>query len=111
MAAEFASILERYGQEVTVYSQAQPEGRRVRAFFQPVLEKGTVQAVPSPLGEVRQDKFLYLGPPEAALDPSPVCGVERLGELYRPQAVQPVYVGGELSHYWAVLKHRVQEVV
>lgn len=111
MAAEFADILTRYGRDMTVYSNQKPEGQAVRAFFQPVLDRGTAQAVPSPLGEVRQDRFLYLGPPEAALDCSPVCGVELDGELYRPQAVEPVYVGGELSHYWAVLKHRVQEVV
>lgn len=111
MAAEFAGILARYGQDVTVYSAKIPEGERIRAFFQPVLDRGTVQAVPSPLGEVRQDRFLYLGPPETALDCGGQCGVEVRGELYRPWAVQPVYVGGELSHWWAVLTHRAQEVV
>lgn len=111
MEREFADILSRYGQEVTVYTHEAPEGIALRAFFQPVLDRGAAQAVPSPLGEVRQDRFLYLGPPDTALECAPDCGVEVAGELYRPQAVQPVYAGGELSHWWAVLTHRAQEVV
>lgn len=111
MSREFARILELYGQQATVYTQGEPQGTAVRAFFQPVLDRGTAQAVPSPMGEVRQDRFLYLGPPETPLECAPECGVEVGGELYRPQAVQPVYIGGTLSHYWAVLTHRAQEAV
>ena len=105
----FSRILARYGQDVTVYTQAQPQGIVVRAFFQPMRDKGTQQTVPSPLGLVMQDRFLCLGPPEARLDDA--CRVNVRGDLFRAQAVQPVYVGDQLTHWWAVFTRRAREVV
>lgn len=109
MEREFAHILSRYGQSVTVYTQAYPEGKALHAFVQPMREKGTVQTVPSPLGQVKQDRFLFLGPPEGVLDER--SRVELQDEVYRVEAAQPIYVGGTLSHWWAVLSHRAEEVV
>ena len=111
MAEDFARILQRYGQSVTVYNRQAPEGMTLRAFLQPVRERGMLQALPTDLGETRQDRLLYLGPPEAALETDGVCGVEVGGELYRPQSAQAVRVGEEVSHWWAVLAHRAQEAV
>lgn len=108
MEREFAYILARYGQNVRVYTPGVPEGKALRAFFQPMRERGTVQTVPSPLGQVKQDRFLYLGPAQTALDEN--SRVEVDGELYRVDNAQPIYVGGRLSHWWAVLTHRTKEV-
>lgn len=108
MEREFARILNRYGQDVRVYTKAAPEGAALRAFVQPMRERGTEQSVPTPLGQVMQDRFLYLGPPEAALDEE--CRVEVGGERFRVRAAHPVYVGQSLSHWWAVLTRRAQEV-
>jgi len=108
MEREFARILNRYGQDVRVYTKAAPEGAALRAFIQPMREPGTEQSVPTPLGQVMQDRFLYLGPPEAALDVE--CRVEAGGERFQVQAAHPIYVGGRLSHWWAVLTRRAQEV-
>lgn len=109
MAGKFEHILSRYGRDVTVYNEAVPEGTAVRAFVQPMREKGTEQSVPSPLGRVEQDRFLYLGPPETALDHT--CRVAVQGEVYRVETAQPIYVGGVVSHWWAVLTHRAKEAV
>lgn len=108
MEREFAHILSRYGQDVTVYTETAPEGTALRAFFQPMRNKGTAQTVPSPLGQVKQDRFVYLGPPECALDDT--CRVKVRGEVYRVQTAQPICVGGTVSHWWAVLTRRAKEV-
>ena len=108
MEREFARILSRYGRNVTVYDGAAQE-KQVRAIFQPMRDKGTEQSVPSPLGQVKQDRFLYLGPAETALDEW--CRVAVEEEVYRVETAQPVYVGEAVSHWWAVLTHRAKEAV
>ena len=108
MKREFARILARFGRSVRVYTPGEPEGKALRAFIQPMGERGTEQSVPSPLGQVKQDRFLYIGPPETALDED--CRVEVGGERFRVRGAQPVYVGQTLSHWEAVLSRRAQEV-
>lgn len=108
MEREFTRIAARYGQDVRVYTCGVPEGKALRAFVQPMRDRGTEQSVPSPLGQVKQDRFLYLGPPEPALDED--SRLEVGGERWRVRAAQPIYVGGVLTHWWAVLTRRAQEV-
>lgn len=110
MQGAFACILARYGRDVTVYSEQSPAGVGVKAFFQPMREKGTEQSVPSPLGEVLCDRFVYIGPPDTRLECADTCRMAVDGEIYRPQMVQPVYVGGVLSHWWAVFTRKEREV-
>lgn len=98
----FGQILARYGQDVTVrYGDGRPE-RAARAFLQPIVERREDwrQEMPTPLGIVRRGRFLYLGEPGVEL-----TGCEELewnGEQFRVQAVEAIYVGGRLSHWWAV---------
>lgn len=103
----FSRILARYGQDVTVYTQDAPQGTTVRAFFQPQRDKGTEQSVPSPLGWVKQDWFLYLGPAEIRMEET--CRVKVGEEVYQARSVQPVYVGERLTHWWAVFTRRSRE--
>ena len=105
----FSRILTRYGQDMTVYTQASPQGVDVRAFFQPMREKGTEQSVPSPMGQVRQDRFVYLGPVDVQLDKTSKIKVGSL--LLRVQGTHLVYVGGQPVYRWAVLTCKAQEVV
>lgn len=104
----FAGILDRHGRDVTVYTGGTPEGVALRAFFQPVRDRGTAQTVPSPLGLVKQDRFVYLGPPEQPLDDA--CRVEVDGEVYRLESAHPVYIGQACSHWWAIFSRRGREV-
>ena len=105
----FDRILKRYGQDAVIFTDGRPTGKRVRAIVRPLRERGTADAVPSPLGRVRQDRHLYLGAPEGELSCHGACAVEIDGERYRPRAAHPIYVGGRLSHWWAILEHRAGE--
>ena len=105
---ECARILARYGQQVRVYTKNDPEGVILHAFVQPMREKGTEQSVPSPLGQVMQDRFVYLGPADRALDEN--SRVELDGEHFLVQAAHPIRMGRCTTHWWAVLTRRVREV-
>ena len=104
----FSRILARYGQDMTVYTQAWPQGMSVRAFFQPMREKGTEQSVPSPLGQIRQDRFVYLGPADVQLDKTSKIEVGSL--LLRVKGTHLVSVGGQPAYRWAVLTCKAREV-
>lgn len=102
----FQRILARYGQDVELCRAGGVA--RGRAFLQPVLERREdwKQALPTPLGVVRRDRFLYLGEPGLALE-GPGEGFLRCrGTAYEILACQAVWVGEELSHWWAVLRVR-----
>lgn len=102
--------LERFGRTVTLYTAQNPEGVKVKACFQPMRERGTAKAAPTPLGWVIQDRFTYIGPAHVRLDGG-VCRLEADGVCYRMHTAQPVYVGGRLTHWWAVFDRREQEVL
>ena len=105
---DVAYILSQYGQNVRVYTPKTPGGEVVRALVQPMREKGTEQSVPSPLGRVKQDRFLYLGPSGTEMDET--SRVEWNGECFRVRSAHSVRVGGSVTHWWAVLSRRAQEV-
>lgn len=111
MTGAWSRILEKYGQSVTVWSQGQEEGTPCRAFLQPALERRGEgdQTLPTPLGLVRQDQWIYLGGPEVSL--------EGLGDGYiawgerkfSVRAAQPIHLGEELAYWWALLTVRDPE--
>ena len=93
----WAGLMERYGQQVTLYRAAGEA--RVRAFFQPVREKGDGE-VPSPVGRYPAGKYLYLGPAGENLE-----DVERLewnGRKFRFIRVRDVPVGTGTAYRWAM---------
>lgn len=103
-------LLDRYGQCVTLYRGGVEPGREVRAFLQPLREAGREQARPSPLGLRREDRFLYLGPPQPALEGGTGDWVEWAGRGYEVVSAHPVFVGETVSHLWALLRPRDEEV-
>lgn len=100
-------LMERYGQGVTLCYES-GEQLSLRAFLQPILKKADNrwQVEASPLGMDNQDTYLYLGPADTSL--------EELGEGYllwrdlpfEVTQVQPIYVGEQISHWWATLRQR-----
>ena len=102
MDREWTAILARYGQNVVLHR----DGGKVqlRAFLQPVLDKSREQELPTPLGLRREDRWLYLGPPETALTAG-TTDVRWQGQSYEVQSAH--LVGG--SHWWAVLRPRDKE--
>ncbi|MDR3861857.1 MAG: hypothetical protein Q3X65_07285, partial [Flavonifractor sp.] len=81
------------------------EERGCRAFLQPVRERREdwYQELPTPLGTVRRDQWLYLGPPELSLEETNGLCVEWNGLRFAVRAAQPVCVGEETLYWWALL--------
>ena len=102
MDREWQAILDQYGQAVELLGPGDQEGTAVRAFLQPVRERGEEQLTPSPLGLRREDRLLYLGPAGQPLTPrsTRVVWGER---AYEVQSAHPVGAG-EVCHWWAVLR-------
>lgn len=108
MTERWQQILEQYGQSVTLYPQGQEEGTVCRAFLQPVQEQNQnfFQQLPTPLGLVRQDRWICLGGPEMALDQLGDGYLEWNGETFTVRSAQPVYLGDELVYWWGLLAVR-----
>lgn len=106
----FAGLLEQYGQTVEVCRGEEAVGIACRAFVQPVLEKRE-QMVPTPLGQVRQDRWLYLGDPAVPLELAEDGYIRWQGREYEVLSAQPVYLGGAVQHWWGLLRQREVELV
>ena len=106
MEREWAAILARFGQAVTL---TEPAGEPVviRAFVQPILERQP-QLVPSPLGARREERWLYLGPPENALTAGET-GVTWGSRNFTAETARQVWAGCSPSHWWAVLRPEDKE--
>lgn len=104
MKGAWADVLTKYGQQVTIYPGGQDAGQAARAFVQALREGRGEQLSPSPLGLRREERFLYLGAPDAALQPGD--RVDWAGRRFQVQSAHPVYAGREPSHQWAVLRPR-----
>ena len=106
MEREWAAILARFGQEVTLTGPG-AEKFSVRAFVQPILERQP-QLEPSPLGERREERWLYLGPPENALTAGET-GVTWGDRNFVVETARQVWAGDGPSHWWAVLRPEDKE--
>ena len=106
MEREWTSILARFGQEVTL-TDPKGESVSVQAFVQPILERQP-QLEPSPLGERREERWLYLGPPENALTAGET-GVTWGDRNFVVETARQVWAGDGPSHWWAVLRPEDKE--
>lgn len=104
---EFAWVLRRYGKPAAVH-----RGEEVQigsAMVQPILDRDR-QWLPTPLGQQRQDRFLFLGSPELALDGlGEEDYVEWDGQRYDVTTAQRVLLGNQVLYWWAVLTVREEE--
>ena len=101
MDGAWRAILRRYGEPVSVIPRAGGTGQGTRAFVQPVLDRGTEQREPSPLGLRREDRYLMLGEPDVPAAPGDRVVWRESG--YEVRTAHPIYLGERLSHWWAVL--------
>lgn len=98
MKREWNAILGRYGRDVTVQTAGQ-EDVTVKAFLQPVLDKGA-QLAPSPLGLRLEEQAVYLGPGDVALVPGETV-VRTEQAAYEVRSARIVDHG---HHAWAMLQ-------
>ena len=101
MEREWQGILSRYGQQVTL--RRGEESVSLKALIQPAMEKEKLQWQPTPLGLGRQEKVLYLGPPDQTVDTDTL--VECRGREYRVSQAQRMGEG-ICPYWWAVLYPR-----
>lgn len=108
MIRHWRQIVERYGQSVTLYPRGHREGVRHLVFLQPVQEQGQTffQNLPTPLGPVRQDRWICMGGPELALDRLGDGYLEWNGQRFSVRSAQPVYIGDTLVYWWGLLAVR-----
>lgn len=111
MTGVWRRILEKYGQQVTLYPEGAEEGIVCRAFLQPALERSGegYQLLPTPLGLARQDQWIYLGGPEVPLDTLGNGYMAWGGHQFQLRAAQPVHLGDELVYWWGLLVIRDPE--
>lgn len=99
MSTLFEHILAAYGQTVTVF-HAQEDARTVRAFLQGNRDAGKAEPFAvTPLGTVDDRTWIYLG--SAPVDPGDTVAFK--GESFTVHNAQAVWVGDEISHWWAAL--------
>lgn len=108
MTGTWGRILARYGQSVTL--RRGEEEQDCRAFLRPVRERREdwYQELPTPLGTVRRDQWLYLGPPELSLEETNGLCVEWNGLRFAVRAAQPVCVGEETLYWWPCWRWRTE---
>ena len=103
MTGAWGRILDKYGQRVAVVRDGAET--LCRAFLQPALEtrEDWFQSLPTPLGTVRRDQWLYLGPPEVSLDGLGDGYVAWNNTQFEVRAAQPVCLGEDTIYWWALL--------
>lgn len=101
MTERFDAILRTRGRAVRVRNGA--EEAKVRAFVQ-MLRKRETDAPEEMTGFGAADlrRWLYIGPKEQTLQAGDAISFD--GADYIVQNAAAVYVGGEKSHWWAILR-------
>lgn len=107
----FERILERYGQEITLHPQGEEVGLGLKAFLQPVLSQkdSWFQRQYTMLGLRQEELFLYLGPAGVPMDEMDQGWLEWNGRRFSVRASEAVFVGTEVSHWWALLVPREED--
>lgn len=104
-------VMRRFGTPVKVIHAG--EAREGFAFLQPVPERKERgrQFVPSSLGIVREERFLYLGEANLSLEGMDGGYLRCEGRAYAISSAQAIYLGKTLSHWRAILTLREEEGV
>ena len=93
-------LLVQYGQAAVIIRR---DGTRVetKAFVQPVLGRGQEmpQRSPTPLGMAEERRYRYIGDVELEMGDR----VEALGRRFFVRVAEPVRMGDDHTHWWAML--------
>ena len=103
MRARLEGLMETCGQSVTLTRLETGDTVPLRAFLQPILKRReALPAVPTPLGAVSSQRWLYIGSGRQEISPGDraACGAERLVV----QEARAVGWQDETFYQWAVLR-------
>lgn len=101
------TLLRRHGRQARLVSGGTETAGL--AMVQPLLDRDD-QWIPTPLGRMRGDRFLYIGEPALPVDELGEAGyVVWEGQAYEVVTAQPVRLGGKLLYRWAVLTVREEK--
>lgn len=104
----FERVLRRYGTPAVIFADSQTVAGTAMALVQPVLDKHR-QETASPLGWLRQERWLYLGEPEVALEVGE-NGFVRVGAReFTVFSARKVDLGKQSCHWWGILVPREEE--
>ena len=94
------AVFEKYGTPISI--QHGGSTTRVRGFFQPDLSKSwkSMVDVATPLGDIPQREFVYIGPAVSQLEPGDLMLIGEKG--YSPRRVEHYYFGEEPAYTWAL---------
>ena len=101
----FAAVLERYGERVKVCRGEEECGESGKAFVQP-LRQERQDPLPTPLGGAPQGRWRYLGHPQLSLEGIEAGYILWQGEKFEVVNACPVYLGGQVNHWRAILTRR-----
>jgi len=101
------TLLRRHGGQARLVSRGAEDAGL--AMIQPLFDKDD-QWIPTPLGRMRGDRFLYIGEPALPVDELGEMGyVLWEGQAYEVVTAQQVKLGGKLLYRWAVLTVREEK--
>lgn len=95
-----AWILGRCGDVVTLVDGE--DCRSVRAVVQPITQNSDEKRLPTAVGQMDEGRYLYLGLPQHPIAARRQTVIWR-GRTFWVQSAHPIYVGDEISHWWAIL--------
>ncbi len=105
MRQAVCEVLASCGREMTLFSEAAPEGRKVLGHIQPIGQTDTdslhIQALP---GGVRRGKFLLLLGPKDLKWTDKGAWVSCDGRAYTILRADPMTFGGAITHWEAIVR-------
>ncbi len=104
MTEAFAWVIRTYGQEMACRREDGSEAGRGMAIVQPMTEADW-QNTAGALGSYSKDRFLGLADPALPLDQiGPGGWLDWGGGRYEVMTIRPIWVGGQVTHLWLVLR-------
>lgn len=95
-----AWILERCGDEMILVDG--DFRRAIRGIIQPITQNSDEKRLPTAVGQMDEGRYLYLGLPEVSIAARRHQIVWR-GRVFDVMNAHPIYIGDDISHWWAVL--------
>lgn len=93
-------LMKQYGTDLVLTCNG--EEMAARGFFRAVTSKSmqSIEAVATPLGELSQGQYTYIGPANIPVSQGDTVTVD--GRSYRFRRVEPYYYGNQIIYFWGL---------